>query len=211
MATNARTLDVEAFMQEVTQRNLSVKEPAGGYLYAGYQGPNGWEVIRCPANPWYFYQSNRVVTQDNAGGGALRLNYTIPAGQFAILVRARLAGSANVANVIELRIYDSAGWQCAHLMQTTAGSNKFCYIPTIGTIATTSDNLVSSDRMLIGPGEVLVADSGITSQTQIMQFQVAMLLSTAVAPTITTTGSAGTPNLGAALINETPVQVVLPV
>ena len=182
MATNASTLDVEAFMQEVTQRGLDVKGPSGGYLYAGYQGPNGWEVIRCANNPWYLYQANRIAQQTNGAGGAILVDLTLAAGQVAYLITATGKNSGTNSIVIYTRDEDNA--TNTDLGVVASGAATVLTAPRTYTGTTTSGYTITSHGLMIGPGQKLCFEqggAGVDNDT--LGVRVTLLLSTPDIPT----------------------------
>jgi len=178
MATNARTLDVEAFMQEVTQKNLDVKGPSAGYLYAGYQGPNGWEVIRCANNPWYLVQFRRVATQGNGAGGAIILDIQVPTGCVMEILFAAMQNSGTNAAYINRTDEDNV--IAGYYAQVGSAASTICSIPRGYASPTTSNLLTASDngRLIFGPGEKLTfMQTGAGAQSDTLTAHIVALLS----------------------------------
>jgi len=201
MATEAIDLDKDAFMRLVTQEHLDVKGPSAGYLYAGKQGKTGWEVYRTPNNPWYLYTASKRNTQDNAGGGALTTRISIPAGVCARLVSALVYG-VNSATTLVVNLQDEDSTVYGYLASIAAGALRNACLPSIGAAASTNANLMNSTGLCIPPGSYLVSTSAAAAQTESLNVEICLLMSAKVEPVWDTTGSVGTPNLGASTISE---------
>jgi len=199
MATNERTLAVEAFMQEVTQRGLDVKGPSGGYLYAGYQGVNGWEVIRTPNNPWYYWSFRQVCTQDGGAGGHLVAIVTVPTDGTFILKGARLEASGNRALLGQVVDSNSAVIGRTMVVSAVAGANV-C-IPSIGTASTGSANTMGTFDLTIANGMQLTFQVTSAAQTETATVAIHGVIDIPTRPTVSWATSGGTPNAAAATVN----------
>jgi len=209
MATNARTLDVEAFMQEVTQKNLDVKGPSGGYLYAGYQGPAGWELIRCANNPWYVYQARRILTSP-AGGGVLCIRFQIPNGCVAKIIAIYIRGPASAGSAQNAYILDEDGAATVYAANVTAAANIVVDLPSLGANAATSGNLTNTVGMMMAPGQIFSTTSSVSLQNETLTLGVVLLLSQNSEPTWDTTGSAAGATLAANTISVARTMQLVP-
>jgi len=153
MATAERELSNEAFMQEVTQRGLDVKGPSGWYLFAGYQGPRGWEVIKTDArDTTWIYQARRVATQANAAGGAIKIDISVASGQIARLICAYVANSGT--NDMTILLLDEDAANACVLGTVASGAARTANLPTIG-LSVTNANFATSEGFIIPSGAML--------------------------------------------------------
>ena len=147
------------------------------------------------------WQARHVLTQDNAGGGALRIRVNIPTGSVATLIALYAKGSASGGNTLKVYLMDEDNTRAGLLASIAAGANLETHLPSIGAVASASANLTNSCGLKILPGQFLAADSATCLQTETETMYIALLLSAPTLPTVVTTGSAGTPNLAASTIS----------
>lgn len=212
-----QTLSATAFAEKVMENGLRVVGPYAGYLYAAVDNEDGFDMIRTYSDriAW-LYQARRVLTQDNAGGGALRIKVSIASGQVAKLVAADCTGPASNTTLVAV-LADEDGAITARLASIGAGvSNEFS-LPSIGGAATTTANVAHSLGLVFGAGQTIWIDAAAAAQTETLTLGISLLLpsntnSTGSDVTWSVVGSAGTPNLGASTISTTNTMtlVVLP-
>lgn len=100
------------------------------------------------------------------------------------------------------QVLDEDGAEDATLVSIAAGITRIGRIPSPGGIATTNNNLTSSEKgYILGPGQYLIAISNVALQNETLTVGIVLLLSTPTQPTWDTTGSAGTPSLAASTIS----------
>jgi len=206
MATGERTLDVEAFMREVTQRGLDVKGPSGGYLYAGYQGPDGWEVIRTANNPWYCWQYNQVCTQSNGAGGNLVVTVTPAPGSVIRDMMGYLQASGTRAGKIDIA---NAAGALARVATVASVLGATPVLAPIGAAYTVSNAAqLVADKTLGNPGYIM-GEITAAAQTETATLRMTCLCSSPIPPTVSWATSGGTPTAAAPTVNSMTL-VVMP-
>lgn len=202
MATQALTLDKDAFAALVTEHKLQTTE-ADGYIYTGKQGKHGWELYKVQigrSSTWVYTQ---VCTQDNGAGGNLQVNITPAAGTRLKLVIASIQASGNRAT----------GWYLlkatdTYVVLAAAGASAGgkSSIPALASSAATTGNLpeqyglvehgIPEDLAYVG----LVTAAAQTETATVRVYAVVEGASTA--PTVSWAASGGTPNAAAASVNS---------
>jgi len=212
MATEAQLLNKNAFNQLVLEEGLKTWE-ANGYIYAGKRGTNGWELYRTYGPKWrMLYQARRVNTQAAGGGGALVTRIQVASGMAAQLVAIHAVGSASAGSALAMQLWDEDGNICGYLGGVPAGVSRTCTAPNVGSAGTGSNNLIASIGLIIGPGMYIYTQSSAAIQTETHTVYAAFLLpidATTDSIIWDTTGSAGTPGLGASTIS--PANTLQPV
>lgn len=199
------TVSAAAFARLVAENNLKPIE-VDGYLWAWLPTEDGYDTYRAYGPKWkMLYQARRVVTQDNAGGGALTIRISVASGKTAKLVEMFAYGPASAGATLEMRILDEDGSVGPVLSSVAAGANRSSSLPQIGTTNTTS-NTIDSNGLILGPGQYVRIAASAALQTETLEVFAAFLLPNNAAAggtdiTWDTTGSAGTPNLAASTIS----------
>ena len=189
----------EAFAKLVAENGLPTLGPFGGYYYAMKHTTEGEELYRTVngKNIWWLQQGRYVVTQDNVGGGALTIRISVSTGQVAKLTAMYVKGSASAGSGLVVYTVDEDTASVLSLATVAAGANRSVSLPTSGTASSTTGNMATSEGLLLGPGQYLVSNASAALQTEVLTVYFALLTSNSTAVVIDTTGSAGTPNLGA--------------
>jgi len=215
MATAAQLLDGEAFNQLVLEEGLKTWEQEG-YVYAGKRGKKGWELYRAYGPKWcYLYQSRRTNTQANVGGGILHTRVSLASGVVGQLVEARAVLVCVGAVAIASNLLDEDSTTVVPLSAVAAAANNNTNLPSIGATAGTTNNLINSVGLKIGPGQYLDFFAGTVAQNETLTVAITLLLPiTATAADVVwdTTNSGGTPTLADSTINaaNTMQAVLLP-
>lgn len=211
MATETLELEPDAFWAMVTKENLKVDGPSAGYMWAGKQGKNGWEMYKTRAQPiGWLYQSQRVLTQTNGGGGQLTMKISVPTGTVGRIVAMKFVGTASAGATLNVTVNDEDDNIVIPLATVTAGANRQANFPAPGVNASaTNNNDATSTFCLVGPGMTIKAASSAALQNETLTVRLVMLLSTATIPTYDVSASAGTPSLAASTISaENTMQAV---
>lgn len=131
----------------------------------------------------YLYQARRVATQANAAGGAIKIDITVAAGQVAKLIGVSMINSGT--NGILVNALDEDGvTQIQRIASVGSGAGTYISLPTIGSVATATQNMATSEGLLIGPGSSLALDqTGAGAQNDTSTIGIMLLLSTNTEPT----------------------------
>jgi len=151
---------------------------------------------------WWLWQASHVLTQDGGGGGALRLNVTVPTGTVMRLIACQVIGAASAGATLNGYMMDEDGLAQMDLVSIAAGASRRFSLPINTTASTTHANQGTSEGLIVGPGSYLRFDSSVALQTETMVIKIVGLLNSPNIPVITATGSGGTPNLAASTISE---------
>lgn len=178
-----------------------------GYLYAQREGHKDDVLYRTYGPKWAnLIQVRRVNTQDNAGGGQLVTRVSLPTGMTAQLVSLYVRGSASAGATLSVLKLDEDGATVNVVANVGAAANNTVSLPSIGTAANGSNNVVYSHKLMLGPGEYLSATCSAALQTETLTVGIELIAPigfTDASLTWDTTGSAGTPNLAASTISAT--------
>ena len=216
MATQAQLVDNDAFSRLLEIYPEKRPYEMGGYLYLTVKERDGWQTYRTYGHKWrWLYQCARVNTQANAAGGALYTRVRIGSGIMAELVMMSAIGPTT-NTTLSADVSDEDGTYPSVLLSIAAGATRKGSIPTIG-VANTSSGAMQTMGMKFGPGQIIRWYSAAAAQTETLSLYVVFLLPITAASdgsdiTWDTTGSAGTPGLGASTISaaNTMQAVLLP-
>ena len=143
---------------------------------------------------WWLYQARRQATNTNAAGNPIIIDISLAAGQVAKLVKGFVQQSTTATHTL-LAIHndeDNVGPPIAYVAAAAAASEV--RLPSIGTAANASANIMSSQGLMLGPGEKLTCQTGGASAAanDTLAVSVSLLLSTPTIPTWDTTRSTDT-------------------
>lgn len=149
-ATAATTLDAEAFNQMVLEKSLTTWEQ-NGYIYAGFHGPNGWELYRAYGPKWrWVYTARRIAQQTNAGGGAIAIDITCAAGQAVMLGALSAFNSGN--NGLYGQLVDEDNAEHSTFASIGAAAATKFRVPSGGGAASSTGNIIDSNALYIPEG-----------------------------------------------------------
>ena len=198
-----RTVTGEAFAKLVAENDLKVEGPFQGYFYAKLKAEDGWELYRTLSGHKWVYQARRVCTQDNVAGGVLNVNLSVATGQLAVIRSLNAVGPASAGATLQCITYDEDTAAGGYLANIPAGASRSFNLPTTGTAANATSNLMSSEGFVLAPGMTIKIAASAAAQTETLSVAVVMeLYNLATVPTWSTTGSGGTPNLAASTISD---------
>lgn len=205
MAINVSHLDRDTFARKVLEEGLDRQEVAG-YIYARGKSPNDRNVLYRAYGPKWkqLYQARRVNEQTAAGGGALMTRISLAEGKVAYVCQYRAETVTAGAVALACRLLDEDGADAGLMANIGAAAGVNTQMPSIGSSAAASGNIMSTQNMYMGPGQILRANTGNCAQNDTLTVSIALLLpidATTADITWDTTGSGGTPDLADSTIS----------
>ena len=156
---------------------------------------------------WWVWIYKQVCTQDGGAGGNLAVSITPAAGSAMRLVAVRMLASGTRA--ISSYMRDSAAGSIVLLGNITATAACAMNLPSIGALASASNNIIDSKDLIIPSACDFLAYVTSAAVTETATITFVALVSTSTKPTVSWAGSGGTPNAAAASI-DTITRLVLP-